>query len=132
MKEPAKDADINALSEPMIPKIQAILKDLQGHGFDPVINETRRSTARQDWLYGQGRTPEECIKAGIAAANAHPGSIVTYTLQSEHIKGLAADIISRRRGWNWPEFFKALASSAHAHGLYTLGFEGCHVQWDKP
>lgn len=79
--------------------------------------EARRSDARQRWLYGVGRTHSLKRKP------------ISWTLDSKHLKGKAADIISKSRLWNWPEFYKALAEEAEREGMHTLRVEQCHVEW---
>jgi hypothetical protein len=53
---------------------------------------------------------------------------VTWTLQSNHLSGRAADIISHGHGWNDPKFFAALRVQAKQWDLLTITKEGCHVQ----
>lgn len=43
-----------------------------------IVTEGKRSLARQLWLYAQGRT--------------RPGKVVTWTMKSKHLDGLAVDI----------------------------------------
>ena len=71
--------DINALDPKMKPRAEAFLKKCKELGVNIAITETKRSKERQQYLYAQGRT--------------RPGNIVTWTLQSNHILGLAMDIV---------------------------------------
>ncbi len=114
--EPKRDAKIPHLSPDFRAKVEALLKAMWAKGYDAVCFETLRSQARQQWLYGYGRTHHKSCKP------------VTFTMQSNHLTGKAADIISKRKGWNWPAFFDALKTEAHKLGLHTLSFEGCHVE----
>jgi peptidoglycan L-alanyl-D-glutamate endopeptidase CwlK len=88
------------------PKIAAILKDLEGHGWQPRIASSYRSLAEQQALKDAGR------------------STVSFSFHNHTYKGLpaalAADIIDRRYGWSIPQghqFWRHLGSSARAHGL---------------
>jgi hypothetical protein len=94
-------------------------------GFTPAIYETRRSEARQAWLFGVGRTHDMDRKP------------VTWTMHSQHLPdanglGQAADIIDAHSGWDNPRFFDTLALQAHAVGLYTIPEERCHIQLSNP
>lgn len=42
-----------------------------------LVNEVFRSDLRQQWLYGQGRTPEQCAEKGVPVEFAREGLIVT-------------------------------------------------------
>lgn len=129
MKEPARENSIYALCDYVANRVHRIVKRLRERGFDPLVFETRRSVERQRWLYGQGRSKWQCIKAGISPAYSHKGPIVTYTLKSIHLVGKAADIISESNLWNDAAFFAALKEEAAKERMHTLGFEGCHVEW---
>ena len=121
MATPKIQNSINLLIPAMILKVQAILRDLEGHGLDPILYESLRSQARQKWLYSSGRTRK--------------GPVVTYDdgviRKSKHQLGRAADIISKKHGWSDTTFFDALESSAHAHGLHTLDWDRAHVELDS-
>ena len=65
-----------------------------------------RSQARQDALFAQGRTT--------------PGAIVTWTKNSKHGKGLAADLVVDG-SWQNPAGYAQLAAVARQEGLRTLG-----------
>jgi len=115
--EPPRCADIDSLWSPFRAKVSALLQAMEERGFDPILFEARRSRERQRWLYGCGRTHHLGRKP------------VTWTLQSRHLVGKAADIISRSRLWSWPAFYAALKEEAARLGLETISSEGCHVQW---
>jgi hypothetical protein len=51
--------------------------------FEVILLETRRTEARQRWLFAQGRTRK--------------GKIVTWTMDSRHRFGLAVDFALKRR-----------------------------------
>ena len=117
MREPARCKDVDSLWEPFRRKVERLLERLRERGFDPVVFEAARSRERQEWLHGFGRTHHKGSKP------------VTWTMNSRHLAGKAADIISKSRRWNWPEFFKALKGEAARLGLVTIPQEDCHVQW---
>lgn len=85
------------------------------------IGETRRTFARQSWLFAQGRTRR--------------GLIVTYTLDSNHRLGCAADFVIVRRltPWSaiwdykvWNTVFERVPPAKY--GLERLSFEMPHLQ----
>ena len=117
MKEPPIQNDMRLLWEPFQKKIEVLLERMKKRGFDPKVFETKRSLDRQKWLYGYGRTHHIGCKPK------------TWTMKSRHISGKAADIISKSKFWNWPEFFSALRHEAVTLGLEVLDVEQCHVQW---
>ena len=66
-------------------KLAAMVAALQARGFKPWVYETKRTPARQAWLYASGRT--------------RPGAIVTNVLEPTgkgHGPGRAADVIDGR------------------------------------
>lgn len=67
---------------------------------DFMVLEGVRTAARQRELYAQGRT--------------EPGRIVTWTLQSKHIDGLAVDLVPYPIDWNTPSKFDAIANAMFA------------------
>ncbi|MDZ7630616.1 MAG: M15 family metallopeptidase [Gemmatimonadaceae bacterium] len=75
-------------------------------GHDVTVVETVRSQARQDALFAQGRTV--------------PGQVVTWTKQSKHGKGMAADLLVDGE-WQNPVGYAHLATVAKEEGLRTLG-----------
>lgn len=92
------------LDERIRAKVAAILSDLRGHGLDPVIAQSWRSTAAQARLKREGR------------------STVSWSFHNHKLGGrpaaLAADIVDRRLGWNVGQtFWTLLGRSARAHGL---------------
>ena len=129
MKEPLRRNELSEVASWLQERVGLIIHRMNARGFDAILWETYRSKERQKWLYGQGRSKARCILAGISPAYSHPGPIVTHTLKSRHMVRKAADIISRSRGWNWPEFYVALKEEAMKVGMHTLSFEGCHVEW---
>jgi len=70
---------LNSLCEILLNKA---LEEIKKEGINPLVVETYRSQARQDYLYSQGRT----IK----------GTKVTWTLNSIHTKRNAVDIVPQR------------------------------------
>lgn len=75
-----------------------------GHAVKVV--ETVRSQSRQDALFAQGRSA--------------PGPVVTWTRDSKHGKGLAADLMVDG-AWQNPVGYAHLADVAKQEGLRTLG-----------
>jgi len=138
---PDKSTSLEELDPEFRSKLEALISKLEAKGYKPRINETKRSAARQAWLYASGRT--------------RPGSIVTWVEESNHEDGDAADVIDGRPhpdragqvvGWgSWEaeqgadatagdrqassmaaEFFKAYGAEAEALGLTWGG------RWSEP
>ncbi len=75
-------------------------------GHDVQLVETVRSSERQDHLFAQGRT--------------RPGPVVTWTTDSAHLSGEAADVIVDGK-WHNPQGYARLHAIAAEEGLRTLG-----------
>lgn len=65
-------------------KYHAFKEVMEGVGIDFIVTCTLRTQAEQNALYAQGRTT--------------PGKIVTWTHNSNHIKGTAFDIVIMKNG----------------------------------
>jgi len=85
-------------------RVMERMKSEYGHGVSVV--ETVRSQARQDALFAQGRSTD--------------GPIVTWTTNSKHVTGLAADVMVDGM-WDNPAGYAHLAAIAKQEGLRTLG-----------
>jgi hypothetical protein len=85
--------------EVLFQRLRARRHPRTGFPFDPLLHEGRRERARAEGLAVEG----------VGSKN------------SLHIYGAAADIISKSKGWNDPEFFKALGEEARAVGLFWGG-----------
>lgn len=86
------------------PKVRAILSDLEGHGFVPLIVWAWRSPEEQLRLYKQGSTK---ILYGYHNVSGRLGEP----------QAMAVDIVDARYMYNSPKrFWLMLASSAMAHG----------------
>lgn len=115
-------------------RINRILSNMRMLGFDPILFETYRTKERQWYLLGAGRTPTQLRKFGIpwkyCKIYSRPKSKrVTYTANSKHLVGKAADIISKKYLWSSPRFFTVLIALAKQEGFKSLSFEKCHVEW---
>ncbi len=80
------------------------MRDEFGHEVQVV--ETVRSPERQDHLYAMGRT--------------RPGPVVTWTTNSAHLSGEAADVMIDGK-WHNPQGHARLHAIATEEGLHTLG-----------
>lgn len=92
-------------------KVRAIVKDLEGHGFNPTIGSGWRSPAEQLEIYERG---DSTVKFSFHNAVKPDGTAYA----------LAVDIVDARWGWDIPQshpFWKALGSSAHAHSCVWGG-----------
>ena len=67
------------LWHPLVIQRWALLQPALEHalGCRVVVNEGYRPDARQQWLYGQGRTPEQLRAKGLDAILARPGLVAT-------------------------------------------------------
>mgnify|MGYP001810105692 CR=1 FL=1 len=88
-------------------KLDRVIERMQREfGHDVRIVEGRRSQARQDALFAQGRTA--------------PGPVVTWTRDSAHLDGEAVDVMIDG-GYDNAEAFRTLARVARQEGLRSLG-----------
>lgn len=103
----AIERDATQLAPEFRDRLQRVIERMkQEFGHDVTIVETVRSTARQAALFAQGRTT--------------PGPVVTWTRNSRHSKGLAADLMVDGQ-WENPAGYSHLAQIARQEGLRTLG-----------
>jgi len=117
MKEPPRQTSLALLAPYVRERVEKVLVAMKARGFDPIVFESARTETRQRWLYGVGRTHSLRRKP------------ITWTLNSLHIPGKAVDIISKKRKWDWPAFFTALAQEGRKVGLHSIKAEGCHMEW---
>ncbi len=112
-------ADLEGLHPELKVRVERVITRMQdefGHSVEVV--ETLRSQSRQNALFAQGRTA--------------PGEIVTWTRDSLHRHGKAADL--RVDGsWDNREAYTRLQQIAREEGLATLGDRDAgHVEWRVP
>jgi len=103
MKEPAQDRSLDKLNGIVKELLALAVEDLRKQGVTPLIVETFRTPERQMWLFGQGRTASQLIQKKVPVEYAHPGAVVTQTLNSIHKTGCAVDMIPVKNGkavWN--------------------------------
>ena len=99
--------DSEALSPEFRARLDRVIERMKNeYGHDVQLVETARSQERQDHLYEQGRT--------------RGGPVVTWTRDSAHLTGDAADVVIDGK-WNSAEGFARLQSIAREEGLRTLG-----------
>ena len=103
----AMQTDMAALDPAFRDRLEKVIDRMRDEfGRAVTVVETVRSQARQDALFAQGRTA--------------PGAIVTWTKNSKHGKGLAADLVVDG-SWQNPAGYAELAAVARQEGLRTLG-----------
>lgn len=96
------------------PKLVAVVKRaIQITAVDFMVVEGVRTLARQKQLYAQGRTV--------------PGKIVTWTLKSKHIDGLAVDLLPAPYDWKDHAPF-ALVNKAM---MQAAGELGVGLRWGR-
>jgi len=116
--EPKRQNDLALLWPPFRERVERIFAAMRARGFDPIAFETLRTQARQSYLYGIGRTHHKNRKPVTWAKTV-----------TKHRVGKAVDVISKKRGWNWSAFFRALKEEARREGCSVLAVEQCHVEW---
>lgn len=93
--------------------VERVVADLKAWDYTPQVFETMRTTERQAFLYGFGRTWDD------------GRGVVTHSQTADdtwHGYGLAVDIICARLKWNAPlNFWYVLGTSARRHGLVWGG-----------
>lgn len=118
MTMPEQDRDLDHLHQSFRTPFEQWLAAVRKAGYTLLVYETRRTHARQDYLYAQGRT--------------RPGAIVTYTRDSAHLYGVAADMVPMIG--DAPDWSEAAYNRIHhavppeRYGLELLNFEKPHLQ----
>jgi len=124
---------IEALTEPMQVKVNKFIEELDKAGFKYTILETLRAKETQEAYYAQGREPvgkvnEKRKKAGLyLLTQAENENIITWTLDSKHLKGEAVDIapiVNGKIPW-------VVVTAADAEYWLMLGKIGelCGLNW---
>ncbi|MCC7052681.1 MAG: M15 family metallopeptidase [Gemmatimonadaceae bacterium] len=99
--------DLSTLSPAFRERLERVIDRMREEfGRTVTVVETTRSPERQEALFAQGRTA--------------PGPVVTWTKNSRHLSGLAADLMVDGK-WENPEGYADLATVAVQEGLRTLG-----------
>lgn len=131
----------------------AFVEELTERAIAHRILETRRTIATQTAYYAQGRESLEAVNAKRASAGLRPigeeenGRIITRTMRSLHLEGMAADIVpladNGRIPWTITEetapLWLAIGEIGEANGLawggrwtpldaYGLGWDAPHYQ----
>ncbi|MEP7383040.1 MAG: M15 family metallopeptidase, partial [Gemmatimonadota bacterium] len=98
--------ELDALTPELRARLDRVVDRMeQEYGYTVEVVETTRTQARQDTLYAQGRTA--------------PGDVVTWTRNSKHLAGGAADVVVDG-GYDNAVGFERLARVAREEGLRTL------------
>jgi hypothetical protein len=118
MIEPKRETSLLLLEPWVKDEVEAIFAEMRAEGYDPIAFETYRTQARQEWLYGIGRSHD---------LGKRP---VTWTRNSRHRVRKAVDVISKSRWWSWDEFYDALHRIAHKHRMTPISQEACHIEWN--
>jgi hypothetical protein len=118
----AESRDLSKLAPAFKARIDRVLSGMLAKGHDAYVFEAVRTAERQWWIYGCGRTEQECADADVPTMYAWPdGKIVTNAaahVVSVHGHGLAADIISKSKRWGAPPaFWNDLGALAKQHRL---------------
>lgn len=132
--------DLAGLAPQFRARVEEVRANMLRQGFDPLVYETTRIERRQWWIYGTGRSAEQCVDHGVPAEFAWQGADGTTTnaasyLASVHGHGLAVDIISRRKLWDASAaFWTALGKAVQAQhltwgGTWKTPHDVPHFQW---
>lgn len=116
--EPQQNRNKDALHPDFREKLDKWLAAATAAGFDILVYETFRTPERQQWLFDAGRKRPPF------------GRYLTYTMDSCHRYGLAADIVPLLNGQaNWAGYDKLYKEvDPGDFGLETLDFERPHLQ----
>lgn len=121
MLEPKQERSLDLLRPDFREKLDAWLQAVAETfpAYTVGVHETLRTPERQQWLWEQGRS--------------RPGSIVTWTLDSNHLHGLAADFhvaVNGKAIWD-PKVYERIYAAVppERFGLESLApTEWVHVQ----
>lgn len=116
----AQNRDLNALNQEFRSRLERWLAAVRASGLSVMVLETHRTRARQEYLYAQGRT--------------RPGNVVTWTLDSLHRRGLAADVVPTPGGvisWNVADYQRLHAAAPpEMYGLELIrNASGGVLEW---
>lgn len=134
--------DLSVVAPKLREAVTRVLQGMKDDGWKPKVVETLRTSDRQQFLFGKGRTPEQCVAKGVADIYgwpACPDGIVTnapFPQNSWHGFGLAVDI-AEDDATPWiasQAFWHALGRHAGENGLLWGGAwrrlpDLPHVQW---
>lgn len=127
--EPSRITDMSGLAPAFNTTLGHLVSAMQSLGYEPIPFETLRTSERQQWLYGFGRTWDDPgDPRGEVTQDAGPYS-------SWHFFGLAVDFVPKP-GSNATGFYESLGRTAKAFRL-TPGqlwqhLDPPHVQWFIP
>lgn len=136
--------DLAALAPAVRVAAERVLAGMVGAGWKAMPFDTLRTADRQAFLFGKGRTAEQCLEAGIDAKWAWPlcsdGKVTNAAshLKSWHGFGLAVDIVQAdATPWIAPQgFWNALGYHAVANrltwgGAWRAMLDLPHCQWSR-
>lgn len=116
--EPRQDRNLDHLHPDFRSRLEQWLAAASKAGFDILVYETFRTPERQKWLFEAGRQRPPF------------GRYLTYTMDSCHRYGLAADLVVLVSGvadWDgYDKLYKAV--DPKPFGLELLDFERPHIQ----
>ena len=127
---------VEALDGGFREKLEKMLLDLGRRwsvlGYKPMVVETKRALATQMAYYSRGRCPVEVVKEFFKAAglwsltDKEAGQTVTWTMESKHLVGKAADVVPSKDGktpdWSAPAaVWNEMGQAAKTHGLVWGG-----------
>lgn len=96
-----KNRNIDDLIPQMAIKYRLFVSKCAEAGYDVRIDDWKRTLDRQKYLLWQWRTVAQLLSFGLSKAEAvkyaRPGTQITWTLDSDHMRGTAVDIFFGNR-----------------------------------
>lgn len=142
-----KEVPVNRSLADLAPAVrkaaERVLAGMKEDGFKCIQFDTLRTADRQSYLFGKGRTPEQCLEHGVSAYWAWPtcpdGKVTNATNgQTWHNYGMAVDFVENdATPWTASQaFWHALSRHAVENGLLWGGSwrrfpDLPHTQWAK-
>lgn len=115
----------SCLREPFKSLAEKWLMECKKAGIDIAVTETCRSTFVQQAYYAQGRKPLDEVnalrkKAGLVSIQQSQNVVITWTLDSPHLYGVALDfvpLVNGKPAWNREDLFTKVGEIAEKLGL---------------
>lgn len=117
-REPPRQTSLDDVAPQLAKRADLILARMSEKGHPTIIAETLRTSERQEWLYGHGRSYDDG-RGRVTNAKS--------IFDSFHGFGLAVDFWSKRDRWNFKlDYIKALSDTIREVGSLLWGGD-----WDN-
>ena len=114
--------DLRTAHSLVVERWERLLPLLEAAGFKMLVNEVYRPEERQQWLFAQGRTPDECKRYGVPVKYARAGAKVTNSWSAKN----------SAHGWTQNVGGGKVAAAACAIDVVPLGADGKPWSKDDP